>query len=185
VKAAIKKKEEAKKAWEISGSLEDKEAYRQANKKSKKAVASAKSRELETLYEELDTKEGEKNIYRMANNRDRSKKDFTHIKKIKDNNGAVLKDEKDIKDRWKNYFNTILNEKNARIPSVDALPNLGLVAEIEREEVVATLKTMQNGKATGPNGISVEAWKSLDQDGLDIIHSMLTEIFEKETITDE
>ena len=42
---------------------EDRGSYRQANKAVKKSVATAKARAMKVLYEELETPEGERNIY--------------------------------------------------------------------------------------------------------------------------
>lgn len=41
-------------------------------------------------YEELENSEGEKKIYRLAKNRNKSTKDMSHIKQMKDANGIVL-----------------------------------------------------------------------------------------------
>ena len=66
VKKAIKCKKDMKKKWDLSGGDEDKEIYRKAKKEAKRAVAKARSRELATVYRELDTPEGQKNIFRIA-----------------------------------------------------------------------------------------------------------------------
>ncbi len=81
VQRAVKEKKEAKKQWERSREVEDKDRFRQANKRAKKAVAKAKAGVMEELYKEPETPEGEKKIYRIAKARDKATKDFTHIKK--------------------------------------------------------------------------------------------------------
>ena len=52
--------------------------------KAKKAVAMAKGRAYDNLYARLETKEGEKKLYRLARQRDRAGKDVQHVRVIKD-----------------------------------------------------------------------------------------------------
>ena len=52
-----------KKKWETSRRKEDREEYKRANKKAKKAVARAKAIEYNDVYEELDTPERERERY--------------------------------------------------------------------------------------------------------------------------
>ncbi|KAI5089892.1 hypothetical protein C0J45_20027 [Silurus meridionalis] len=50
----------------------------------KRDVVKAKEKAYEELYEKLDTKEGEKDLYRLARQRDRAGKDVLQVKAIKD-----------------------------------------------------------------------------------------------------
>ena len=45
---------------------------------------------MDQVYRELETPEAERNIYRIAKARDKSAKDFTQIRQIKDEQGVVL-----------------------------------------------------------------------------------------------
>ena len=45
---------------------------------------------MDEVYKELETPEGERKIYRIAKARDKSAKDFTQIRQIKDEQGVVL-----------------------------------------------------------------------------------------------
>ena len=58
--------------------------------KAKKAVVMAKQRAYDNLYKRLETKEGEKELYRLARQRDRAGKDVQHVRVIKDENGNVM-----------------------------------------------------------------------------------------------
>ncbi|XP_008472495.1 uncharacterized protein LOC103509649, partial [Diaphorina citri] len=147
VKVAIKKKKDMKKKWDLSGRDEDKREYREANKESTKAVAIAKVKELDEVYKELETPEGEKKIYRIAKARDLASKDLTHIRQVKNGDGLVLRDENAVKTRWREYFNTLLNKENPREAVEEREPNQGIVREIERSEVELALSSMKNGKA--------------------------------------
>ena len=50
----------------------------------------AKGRAYEDLYARLETKEGEKELYRLAGQRDRVGKDVQHVRILKDENGNVM-----------------------------------------------------------------------------------------------
>ncbi|KAI5746693.1 hypothetical protein M8J77_006372 [Diaphorina citri] len=185
VKKYIKEKKDTKKKWDKSNKPEDKEAYRKAKKEAKKAVAQAKAKYLSELYEKLETPEGEKNLYRLAKERDKASKDFTHIMQVKNKEGVVLKGEEDIKSRWKEYFNNLLNEENPRLPTEESLPNQGVIRDVDKSEVWEALKAMKNGKATGPDNIPIEVWKSLGADGLDLLLPLLNQVLEEERIPDD
>ena len=61
------------------------------------------------LYEELETPESERNIYRIA-----KAKDFTKNNQIMDEQRVVLRDMYRIMGRWKGYFDKLLNGENHR-----------------------------------------------------------------------
>ena len=44
---------------------------------------------------------------------------------------------------------------------------------------------MKLGKAMGPDGIPVEVWKSLGDDGVDMLLDLLQKIFEQEKMPEE
>ena len=90
----------AKNKWDLSGLQEDKMAFKRAKKRAKKEVAKAKAIAWKEVEEELETPGGERKLYRIAKARDKASKDFTQIKQIKDERGAVLSEESKIKDRW-------------------------------------------------------------------------------------
>ena len=90
VEDTITAKKEAKKKWETSGRKEERDIYGQANKAAKKEVAISKAHAKDEVYKELETPEGEQKIYRIAKARDKSAKDFTQIRQIKDEQGVVL-----------------------------------------------------------------------------------------------
>ena len=67
-----------------------KESKREKKSKAKKAAAMADGRAYDNLYERLKTKKGEKELYRLARQRDRAGKDVQHVRVIKDENGNVM-----------------------------------------------------------------------------------------------
>ena len=185
VKDAIRAKKEAKKKWDASGRQEERDIYRQANKEAKKEVARSKAHAMDEVYKELETPEGERKIYRIAKARDKSAKDFTQIRQIKDEQGVVLWEHDKIIERWKGYYGNLLNEENPRTVFGDGVPNEGLTPAINRKEVEVALKGMKLGKAMGPDGIPMEVWKSLGEEGVDMLLDLLQKIFEQEKMPEE
>ena len=61
----------------------------------------------------------------------------------------------------------------------------GLTPAINREEVEVALKGMKHRKAMGPDGIPVEVWKSLGEEGVDMLLDLLHKIFEQEKMPEE
>ena len=47
------------------------------------------------------------------------------------------------------------------------------------------LKGMKHEKAMGPDGIPVEVWKSLGEEGVDMLLDLLQKIFEQEKMPEE
>ena len=90
VQKSIKEKKKAKKAWDKIRDKNTKKIYKEKKSKAKKAVAMAKGRAYDDLYAILETKEGEKELYRLTRQRDRAGKDVQHMKVIKDENGNVM-----------------------------------------------------------------------------------------------
>ena len=88
VQESIKEKKEAKKAWDKIRDENSKKIYKEKSK-AKKAVAMAKGRAHEHLYARLETKEGEKELYKLARQRDRAGKDVQLVRIIKDENSNV------------------------------------------------------------------------------------------------
>ena len=90
VQESIKEKKEAKKAWDKIRDENTKKVYKEKKNKAKKAVAIAKGRAYDDLYARLETKEGEKELYRLTRQRNRAGKDVQHVRVIKDENGNAM-----------------------------------------------------------------------------------------------
>ena len=72
----------------------------------------AKGRAYDDLYAKLETKEGEKELYRLARQRDRAGKD-TAREGYKENGNVMVSSEAVLK-RWKEYFEKLMNKENDR-----------------------------------------------------------------------
>ena len=75
-----------------------------------------KGRAYDNLYARLEAKEGEKELCRLARQRDRAGKDVQHVRVIKDENGNVMVNSEAVLKRWKEYFEKLINEENNRDP---------------------------------------------------------------------
>ncbi|XP_068246489.1 uncharacterized protein [Palaemon carinicauda] len=137
VQEKIKIKRNAKKRYDETGTEEDKERNRLAKKEAKVPVAQSTQQTLDNVCEDLDTKEGQRKIYKIAKGRNKATKDITHIKQIKNEDGVVMCRSSDIKGRWKQYFERLLNEENLRSINADGNPNLemirGIVTDVHEE----------------------------------------------------
>ena len=93
VKEKVKKKKEAYAAFTNSGTDEEKEIsrarYKATKKVAKKAIVVAKSMAYDRLYQKLETKEGEKEVFKLERAKERRTRDLGFVKCIKDENGRV------------------------------------------------------------------------------------------------
>ena len=93
---------------------DSREEYKRAKKETKRKVARAKAASYRELYDNINGREGEKLVYRIAKQRDRASRDVQQVWTIKDNNREVLTNKEEIVSRWREYFVTLMNEENPR-----------------------------------------------------------------------
>ena len=105
---SIRKKRLAKKRWDIQRDEESKQEYKEMRREAKKEVAKAKSKAYDELYEGLDTKEGEKTLYRLTRQRHQAGKDVQQVRMMKDKDGNVMTDEESVLRMWKEQWEGIL-----------------------------------------------------------------------------
>ena len=124
----------------------------------------------------------------------KSPKEFTQIRHITDAQGVVLWEHDTIIERWQGYYgnllneenpSNLLNEENPRTVFGDGVPNEGLTPAINRKDVEVALKGMKHGKAMRPDGIPVEVWKNLGEEGGDMLLDLLQNMFEQEKMPEE
>jgi dihydroorotate dehydrogenase len=161
----------------LDRSVDNVERYKVAKKTLKQAVSEARGQMYYGLYQRLGTKEGEKDIYRMAKSRQRKTRGIIQVKCIKDATERLLTKDEDIKNRWREYFNKLFNEGNEsssielNISSDDL--NRQFVRRIQESEVKDVLKRMKEGKTMGSDEIPIEVWRTLG----DVAIVWLTKLF--------
>ena len=77
-----------------------------------------------------------------------------------------------------------MNEENERFLRGVGCPNHGPVTEITKAEVRVALKKM-SGKAVGPDGIPVEAWRALGEEGIDVLWLLMKKVMDSERIPEK
>ena len=107
---ALKTKKQDYKAWHLNKTEQNREKYKTSKKNAKIAVAKAKANAYEELYQKLGSREGEKEIYRIARARDNAKKDGFEGRYVKDEKNVIITDAERVKERWAEYFEKLLNE---------------------------------------------------------------------------
>ncbi|KAK3516441.1 hypothetical protein QTP70_013289 [Hemibagrus guttatus] len=157
VQDSIQRKSLAKKKWDMDRTEENRQEYKELQRRVKREVSKAKQKACDELYTRLDTREGEKDLYRLARQRDRDGKDVQQVSIIKDRDGRVLTSEESVQRRWKEYFEELMNEENEREKRVEGVNSVKQkVDKIRKDGVKKALKRMKSGKAVGPDDVPVE-----------------------------
>jgi len=73
--------------------------YKAAKKLAKEAVTIAKNNAFERLYQKLETKEGKKEVFKLAGAREKKTRDIGNVRCIKGEDGKVLVEETKIRER--------------------------------------------------------------------------------------
>ncbi|KAL1446119.1 hypothetical protein WDU94_000032 [Cyamophila willieti] len=151
VKAAVGRKKSAFKKWSTSENEAEKEdlrkAYKESKRNAKQAIAEAKDEAQSKLYEELEHPQNALQIFKIAAQRREKSKSIRTPKYIEDKDGKLLTREKDICERWKEYYCELLNEENPRTIREHQAPTYGPIEEINESEVYIAIHLMRKGKA--------------------------------------
>ncbi|KAK3563140.1 hypothetical protein QTP86_016380, partial [Hemibagrus guttatus] len=186
VQDSIQRKRLAKKKWDMDRTEENRQEYKELQRRVKREVSKVKQKTYDELYTRLDTREGEKDLYRLARQRDRDGKDVQQVRVIKDRDGRVLTSEESIQRRWKEYFEELMNEENEREKRVEGVNSVEQkVDKIRKDEVRKALKRMKSGKAVGPDDIPVEVWKCLGEAAVEFLTSLFNRVLESEKMPEE
>ena len=186
VQEKLKDKRNAKKVWDTIRDDASKLAYKTARKQAKREVAKARNKAYEELYEKLETKQGENELFKIAKQRNRQSKDVQQVRVIKSKTGEILMEEEKVKQRWKEYFDDLLNQKNRRERrEMRTEETKRDVEDISVEEVRTGLRKMKKGKAQGPDDIPVEVWIALGNKGVEFLVNFFNRLLQGEKMPDE
>ncbi|KAK3541071.1 hypothetical protein QTP86_012320 [Hemibagrus guttatus] len=165
---------------------ENRQEYKELQRRVKRKVPKAKQKAYDELYTRLHAREGERDLYRLARQRDRDGKDVQQVRVIKDRDGRVLTNEESVQRRWKEYFEELMNEENEREKRVEGVNSVEQkVDKIRKDEVRKALKRMKSGKAVGPDNIPVEVWKCLGEAAVEFLTSLFNRVLESERMPEE
>jgi predicted fused transcriptional regulator/phosphomethylpyrimidine kinase len=84
VQKTIKEKKECFRCMHLDRSADNVERYKVAKNTTKRVVSEVRGQMYDIIYQWLGTKEGEKEIYRMAKSRERKMRNIIQVKCIKD-----------------------------------------------------------------------------------------------------
>lgn len=114
------------------------------------------------------------------------------IHKIKSRSGVILTDPKLINSRFKEYYEELYRSKatgdvdnwlkDLNIPKLDDTTRESLNAELSPEEILDSIRSMQNGKSSGPDGFGVEFYKIFANQMTPILHRMFSHSMESERL---
>ncbi|KAK3570239.1 hypothetical protein QTP86_017140, partial [Hemibagrus guttatus] len=186
VQDSVQRKRLAKKKWDMDRTEENRQEYKELQRRVKREVSKAKQKAYDELYTRLDTREGQKDLCRLARQRDRDGKDVQQVRVIKDRDGRVLTSEESVQRRWKEYFEELMNEENEMEKRVEGVNSVEQkVDKIRKDEVRKALKRMKSGKAVGPDDIPVEVWKCLGEAAVEFLTSLFNRVLESERMPEE
>ena len=129
--------------------------YQTKNKEAKRQVAIARSNQCQAW---LAKSKGEqmKSLYKMAKQAKLTKTEIVGASCVKDTTGKLILEQDGIKNHWKSYYFSLLNETNPINVDFNADVVEGPIHVIKAEELREALKTMKRGKAAGPTGLTSE-----------------------------
>ncbi|GKB01184.1 retrovirus-related pol polyprotein LINE-1 [Tanacetum coccineum] len=149
----------------------------------------------EDFIEKLDSKEGANDIYKIAKARERRRRDIGNVRYIKDEGGCTIVREEDIRKRRGEYLSSLFNENPSYESRADVSREVGspsphmhyecYYSKINQGEVKVALKKMERNKAVGPDQIPIEAWRSLEDEGVKWLTCLFNKIFSISKMPDE
>ncbi|VDP12261.1 unnamed protein product [Heligmosomoides polygyrus] len=154
VKATVREKKSLYHVFLGEKTADNWRKYQEARRAAKKAVAVAKAH-YGDVNEELESRDGERYLYRLAKIRHFRTEDIEKFSGINEKSGHLLADRKKALNRWSYYFEEISTMEFPHPAIHSVAPTQGSVEETE-----AALKKMRPGKATGPDDVAADLWKS-------------------------
>ena len=128
----------------------------------------------------------EMELFKIAKQRDIQGKDVHQVRVIKNEDGEVLVEKQKVKQRWKEYFDNLLNQKNPRERrEIRTDGTERMVDEISVAEVRTAMRRMMKGKALGLDKILVEAWQCLGNRGIEFLTRLFNRLLRGGKMPDE
>jgi len=168
VAKAVNEKRRLFRIWKKSKAEKDRALYCTAKRIAKTVVYVAKSDE-QRLFGEMVDKESEKGtVFRIVKQIVGKNRDVVGAGCVKGTDGKTVTGEDEVKDRWKSYFEKLLNEEfdwnkdklieadKVNVPSED----------ITFMEVKSAIARTKSNKAAGPSGVVAEMLKASGDAGI-------------------
>ena len=176
VKEREKEKQNAYAALSVSTSEEEKRVteatYKAVKKLAKKAIIIAKNNAYERLYQKLNTRDREKDVFKLAMDREKKTWDLGNIRCIKGEDGKVLVEEIKIRNRWCSYLSSLFNGESVYSPCLERWVQEGHQNDracscTSKEEVKDALRKIKFEKAIGSDLVPMKILKCLGEEGLE------------------
>ena len=106
-------------------------------------------------------------------------KDVTGVNCLRNDEGEVLVEEQQIKNRWRKYMQKLLNEENEWNREVVSEAVQGPRELITKTEVEQAIKEMKSGKAGGPSEVVGEMINAAGKNGVDMMTKLCNQIIEE------
>ncbi|KAK3550288.1 hypothetical protein QTP86_023820, partial [Hemibagrus guttatus] len=182
---SIQRKRLAKKKWDMDRTEENRQEYKELQHRVKREVSKAKQKAYDELYTRLDTRQGEKDLYRLARQRDQDGKDVQQALHPVAGNRTwafhMIGENPTIEPP-----SPLMNEENEREKRVEGVNSVEQkVDKIRKDDVRKALKRMKSGKAVGPDDIPVEVWKCLGQAAVEFLTSLFNRVLESDRMPEE
>ena len=120
-----------------------------ANGIAKRCIARVQAEVMKKQVETLNSKEGRQNIFKIAKQKKKERKDITGTNCLKGDNGELLVSEQQVSDRWREYFEKLVNEENEWNDELSAEYVEGPADMISKEEVRQAIQDLKVRKAAG------------------------------------
>ena len=141
---AVKENKGRLKTWKRTSAESDRKEYKLAKATAKKVVARVKAEAIyiDGLYDNMETSERQKDVYRIAAATDRAGKDTGQMRTIKSATGEVLMKDENIRERWGKNFSWLMNEENPRVETEDRAPNKCMTSPVSEVWSLTTTQTL-------------------------------------------
>lgn len=180
IKQEVKLKKEKWKQYLKDGTEQKYGEYKKQREKVKEVVLAAKKKSWEEfgLRMESDYHTNNKLFYKMIKNlRLTNKKQ--NMKLIRNKEGVILTNENDIMERWKEYFQNLLNSHrdDRDGESVEHVREQHGEENISTKDVEMNIERLKNGKAAGHDNITVEMLKNMGKKGKEILTRICNKVW--------
>ena len=107
---------------------------------------------------------------------------------VKDREGKFLSKEDEVRKRWQEHFMEVLNRPDPETAAEvvdDSVKKEELEGPVTKLEIKHVIKDMKNGKVAGIDNITVEMMKADIDTTVDVLHDLLSLMWEEERIPDD
>ena len=172
-----------------TGKARARDEYAEANKQVRKSIKADKRNYVDKLASEAERAAHQGNMRELYTTVKKLSGKFNKPERpVKGKDGRIIKDEEGQKERWREYFEELLNRPAPQNPpdippAEEDLPiDCGVPTT---DEIRRATKQLKNGKAAGPDGIPAEALKADIDTSVDMLRPLFNKIWEEEQVPEE